>query len=69
MFLTVEKLEQLTGRKRPKAQIRWLVDNGYRFRVNASGRPVVLESAVEEDMGGGGRQRKAAPRLDLINDA
>lgn len=50
MFLTDEQKVNLTGYKRPKFQARWLKANGYKFRLNASGRPVVLESEVQRDL-------------------
>lgn len=50
-FVHPADLEFLSGRKRPSAQIRWLCDHGYRFDVNAIGRPVVLWSCVETKLG------------------
>ena len=47
MFLTNEEIVALTGYRRYSAQLRWLADHGYRFEVNALGRPVVLASSVE----------------------
>jgi hypothetical protein len=47
MILTPEQLADLTGRKRTKGQIGWLTDHGYRFDLNAIGRPVVLVKEVE----------------------
>ena len=67
MFLSDTELEQFTGRKRAKAQIAWLIDNGCRFRVNAAGRPVVREHDVDELFGAPRHERKGRPRFDLIN--
>jgi hypothetical protein len=46
MWLSREQLESLTGKKRPSAQIRVLIDSGIRFRVVA-GRPIVTEAAID----------------------
>ena len=47
MILTPDQLAALTGRRRAAGQIQWLTEHGYRFDVNALGRPVVLEKEVE----------------------
>ncbi len=51
MFLDAEQLVQLTGRKRPKAQCDFLAREGYHFRVNACGEPVVLVAEVHKRFG------------------
>lgn len=51
MFLAPEQLVVLTGRKRPKAQCEFLAREGYHFRVNACGEPVVLEEEVRKRFG------------------
>ncbi len=51
MFLDAEQLVQLTGRKRPKAQCEFLAREGYHFRVNACGEPVVLVAEVHKRFG------------------
>ena len=48
IFLTQEEIKDLTDRKIPKAQIRWLKNNAYPFEVGASGKPKVLRSLVLE---------------------
>ena len=45
-FLTQLDLQQLTGYRRPSAQIRWLSHNGYGFDIRADGRPAVLAEQV-----------------------
>ena len=55
MFLTDIQLGELTGFRRFNAQRRWLISHGYRFEVNALGRPVVLRSAVERKLQPGTR--------------
>ena len=51
MFLTREQLYELTGYKLPSKQIRELRRLGVRHYVNALGRPVVPESAVDSERG------------------
>jgi len=51
MFLNAEEIIRLTGRKRPTAQCRFLSREGYRFRVNAFGEPIVLEAEVRRRFG------------------
>ena len=68
MFLTDDELADLTGRKRSKLQIEWLVDHGYKFELNAAGRPKVLRAFVERKLGGPpanskGREPNLVPRL------
>ena len=50
LFLNSSDVEKLTGLKRFKAQAKWLERHGYRFDMNALGRPVVLMSAVGEKL-------------------
>lgn len=42
MFLTDTQLQDLTGLRQGKAQIRWLQRNGVKHFVRADGRPVVV---------------------------
>lgn len=51
MFLDAEQLVQLTGRKRPKAQCEFLAREGYHFRLNACGEPVVMAAEVAKRFG------------------
>lgn len=51
MFLDADQLTKLTGRKRPKAQCEFLAREGYHFRVNACGEPVVLVAEVHKRFG------------------
>lgn len=57
MFLSPADLVALTGRKRKDGQKKWLAERGYKFEVSATGRPVVLVSAVEARLGGTMRGR------------
>lgn len=47
MFLNLEQLVELTGRKLKSKQIDALKRMGVPFRVNAVGRPVVASAAIE----------------------
>jgi hypothetical protein len=53
MFLAEIDVQSLTGYRRPSAQIRWLRDNGWRFIVNALGKPVVALAEFNRRMVGG----------------
>lgn len=48
MFLTGDELRELTGYKLASAQCRWLESRGYPFETNASGKPRVLRSYVQQ---------------------
>lgn len=58
MFLTNEELEDLTDRKNPRYQSRWLAEHGYAFEVSAAGKPKVLRAEVEARLLSGGKQQK-----------
>lgn len=47
MFLNLDELAELTGRKLKSKQIEALRRMGVPFRVNAVGRPVVASAAIE----------------------
>lgn len=47
ILLTKEELMELTGRERPRAQVRALVHMGIPFRVRPDGSPVVLRDHLE----------------------
>lgn len=67
MFLTATDLELLTGRTRPSAQALWLKRHGFRFEMNALGRPVVLISAVEHKLGPSVRSQ-SQPNFAALQD-
>jgi len=50
MFLTVQDLSELTGRKMKSKQIEALKKMGLPFWINAIGEPVVTVAAVEGRM-------------------
>ena len=47
MWLSEKELRQITGRKRPSAQIRVLEESRIRFRV-VNGRPIVPRSEIDQ---------------------
>jgi hypothetical protein len=49
VFLTADELEQLTGYRRPGAQIRWLRSRAIRHYVNGAGHPVVARAWLDSD--------------------
>ena len=67
MFLSVVETAELTGYKRPSHQIRWLSEHGYRFEVNALGRPVVLVSCVEQRLAPRASHNKK-PNFDALTN-
>ncbi|WP_236170407.1 DUF4224 domain-containing protein [Pseudomonas parakoreensis] len=63
MFLTPEEVADLTGYKRPAAQMRWLTAERYGFAVGGDGHPKVLRQVVIGRMGG--VQSRKEPELRL----
>lgn len=51
MFLTQEDIQDLTGFKNRKNQIKWLRENGINFLIAGDGRPRVLHSHIESLIG------------------
>lgn len=51
LFLTPIELAELTGRSTSAGQRRWLDANGYRFALNANGRPIVARGHVLARLG------------------
>jgi hypothetical protein len=51
LFLTPLELVELTGRSTSAGQRRWLDANGYRFALNANGRPIVARGHVLARLG------------------
>ena len=52
IFLSKSDLQQLTGRLRPTAQRNWLLKRGWKFEVDAIGKPVVAVSEAERRLVG-----------------
>ncbi len=65
MFLSVDEIERLTGKKRFGAQIRWLTAHGYCFAVNGLNQPVVaIAEANRMLVGGTAVRKKTEPNWD-----
>jgi hypothetical protein len=69
VFLTEEEVRSLTGYVRPSAQVRWLRDHGWRFNVNALGKPVVALAEFNRRMvtGSSTVRQKQEPDWSAIN--
>jgi hypothetical protein len=65
MFLCDRELEELTGYRLHRCQVRWLRDRGWPFEVAAGGRPSVLREAVVARLGGvrPDRDKPSHPKL------
>lgn len=51
MFLTAEEIQTLTGLKGTSRQVGWLRIKGWRFELNATGRPVIARRYAEKMLG------------------
>jgi hypothetical protein len=70
MFLTAEEIRELTGYQRYADQRTWLTNHGWRFEVNAAGRPIVLRSFAEKRLGDEHSGKKSAvPDFSVISKA
>jgi len=50
--LTIEEIQEVTGRVKPCAQLRWFQQNGFTVKLRADGRPLVSRAHFEVQMGG-----------------
>ncbi|MCC5811352.1 MAG: DUF4224 domain-containing protein [Ectothiorhodospiraceae bacterium] len=66
LFLNADELQELTARKRPSAQIRWLDSNGVRYTRDAEGRPKVLRAHIDKMLGGTTRRSKTQPNSEAL---
>ena len=69
MFLSDAELEKLTGTKQPRKMIEWLRGEGFTFRVDRNGHPVVLAEHVAEIMGGRAAARTKQRMKPAVNVA
>ncbi len=68
MILSHEELQQVTGRKRHKAQAMELSRMGLPFVVRSDGRPIVSRLAFERIVGHDSRRKAAAePKFDNLD--
>lgn len=65
LCLTAEELHELTGRGKAVAQRRWLDRNGWRYALNADGRPKVLKVYAEQRLGLSAVAAPAGPEPDF----
>ncbi|MDH3671769.1 MAG: DUF4224 domain-containing protein [Gammaproteobacteria bacterium] len=68
MFLSQDEVADLTGYRRRKCQARWLSANGYRFALNAIGRPKVLRQEAERHLLGSYKSRSRAPNFSALRE-
>jgi hypothetical protein len=64
MFLTAEQLIEVTGFRRPSAQVRWLSRAGMKFAIGGDGQIKVLRAELERYMLSGPVKRE--PHLRLV---
>jgi len=69
VFLAETDVQSLTGYRRPSAQIRWLRRHGWRFVVNALGKPAIAVAEFNRRMVGGVQRTFAIqePDWDVLN--
>ena len=68
MFLTPDEIEELTGLKRGRDQLRWLRERGWPVEEDAKGRPKLLAEVVRARMGGT-VQHKTEPNFRALRGA
>lgn len=69
IILTTAELIEITGRRKPSLQIKWLVAQGYSFDVNALGRPVVSRAHYESKHAGVAKGKRAGLDLGALDRA
>lgn len=67
MFLSVEEIRTLTGKRRPSAQIRWLHDHGYKIDVNGLGQPVLSIREYHRRKSGAAYERQQEPHWEHLD--
>ncbi len=67
MFISQDEVAELTGYQQPKRQAKWLADNGYRFALDATGRPKVLREEVENYLIGKVKGRSRSPNFAALH--
>jgi hypothetical protein len=53
LLLTPDEVQEITGFKLPRLQVDYLQRKGWRFEVNAIGRPIVARKYAEKMLGCG----------------
>lgn len=67
MFLTLEELTELTGRRRSDAHRRALDSMGVQYKVRPDGTVAVLKAHVEALFSQSSHKRKTAPNFSLVS--
>lgn len=67
MIIDASQLRFLTGYVQPAAQARWLRRHGWKFTVNALGKPVVALAEFNRHMVGGAARGSQEPNYEGIN--
>jgi len=70
MLLTAEQIQQLSGYKTKKYQIRWLSQNGIRYLIGADGHPRVLLDHMAFILGAVNRNTnvtRTRPNMDALD--
>lgn len=69
IFLSEADIQQLTGLQRSKAQCKWLNHHGWKFDVNALGKPVVAIAEAERKLVGNlsNASTKGEPNWEGLN--
>jgi hypothetical protein len=67
MFLDAKDIVKLTGYVRPRSQTQWLRRSGWRFTVNALGKPVVAIAESNRKLVGGIAPAKQEPDFGALN--
>jgi Domain of unknown function (DUF4224) len=71
LFLSKDELADLSGFARPTLQIRWLTENGWRYSVDANGKPRVAREHFAHRLVFGAlpdKPKNSVPRFDRLND-
>ena len=63
MFLTAEEVADLTGYRKPSAQLKWLEAERYGYAIGGDGHPKVLREVVISRLGGIQSKKGPQPRL------
>lgn len=67
VILDTETLIAITGRKRPSAQLAWLVRQGWKHNINGLGQPVVAIAEFNRHLVGGRIATSHVPNYEGIH--
>ncbi|MBI5107630.1 MAG: DUF4224 domain-containing protein [Rhodocyclales bacterium] len=59
LLLTPGEVQEITGFKMNRLQVAWLRQKGWRFELNATGRPIVARRYAEKMLGCDGDEGRA----------